>query len=599
MAEVYRARDDLLGRDVAVKVLSERYARDRSFVERFRREAQSAANLNHPNIVSLYDYGSDNGTYFIVMEYIDGRPLDDIIRREGALMPERAAEIAFDIAQALHRAHEGGLVHRDVKPSNVMITSTAQTKVTDFGIARAVTADGEQTVTQTGMVIGTASYLSPEQAQGNPVDARSDVYSLGCVLYEMLTGSPPFQGESPLAIVYKHVREDPPPPSQVNPDVPTALDAIVMKALAKNPDNRFASALEMKEDLRRFLGGQEVQATPLLLDDTSVAPRADRTSVMTTGEYEEPRRRRAVWPWLVGLLALALLGAGIWFALAQMQPTAPTVQVPNVVGRDFSEAIDILRQRGLQTSIDRRPNQRDEGEVFRQDPVAQDRVEEGTTVTLFVSSGPPQTTVPDLVGRTRREAPQLLRDADLRLGTITRTPSEDFGEGVILDQSPDADLQVDEDSPVDITVSTGPEVATVPFVEGLPVEQAIEAIENEGLRASTRDVASEDVEEGTVVEQDPPGGSDAELDDVVTISVSTGPEDTPLPDLRGIPAGAAEAELERLGLEVDQEDETDECIQPPNTVCNMSPEPGTPVEEGDSVTLFVQPSGGNGGEGSD
>jgi serine/threonine-protein kinase len=599
MAEVYRARDDLLGRDVAVKVLSERYARDRSFVERFRREAQSAANLNHPNIVSLYDYGADNGTYFIVMEYIDGRPLDDIIRREGALLPERAAEIAFDIAQALHRAHEGGLVHRDVKPSNVMITSTAQTKVTDFGIARAVAADGEQTVTQTGMVIGTASYLSPEQAQGNPVDARSDVYSLGCVLYEMLTGSPPFQGESPLAIVYKHVREDPPPPSRVNPDVPTALDAIVMKALAKNPDNRFASALEMKEDLRRFLGGQEVEATPLLLDDTSVVPRADRTSEMTTGEYEEPRRRRAVWPWLLGLLALGLLGAGIWFALAELQPSAPPVTVPNVVGRPVSEAIDILTARGLDPRVVNRPNERDDGEVFRQAPVAQEQVEEGSTVTLFVSTGPRQTTVPDLVGRTRHEAPQLLRDADLRLGTITRTPSEDFGEGVILDQSPDADLQVDEDTPVDITVSTGPEVATVPFVEGLPVEQAIEAIENEGLRASTRDAASEDVEAGTVVEQDPPGGSEAELDDIVTISVSTGPEDTPLPDLRGIPAGAAEAELERLGLEVDQEDETGECIQPPNTVCNMSPEPGTPVEEGDSVTLFVQPSGGNGGEGSD
>jgi eukaryotic-like serine/threonine-protein kinase len=599
MAEVYRARDELLGRDVAVKVLSERYARDRSFVERFRREAQSAANLNHPNIVSLYDYGSDNGTYFIVMEYIDGRPLDDVIRREGALLPERAAEIAFDIAQALHRAHSGGLVHRDIKPSNIMITSGAQTKVTDFGIARAVAADGEQTVTQTGMVIGTASYLSPEQAQGNPVDARSDVYSLGCVLYEMLTGSPPFQGESPLAIVYKHVREDPPPPSHANPDVPQALDAIVMKALAKNPDNRFSSAQEMKEDLGRFLGGHQVQATPLLLEDTSAVPRSDRTSVMTTGEYEEPRRRRSVWPWLLGLLVLGLLGAGIWFALAQLQPPAPTVTVPNVVGRPLGEAIEILNQRDLDPRPVDRPSQRDEGDVFRQDPVAQDRVEEGSTVTLFVSTGPRQTTVPDLVGRTRSEARQLLRDADLRLGATTRMSSEDFDQGVILDQSPDAELEVDEGTFVEITVSTGPEIATVPFVEGLPVEQAIEAIENAGLRASTRDVPSDDVEGGTVVEQDPAGGSEANLDDVVTISVSTGPEDTPLPDFTGLPAGAAEAELERLGLQVDQEDETGECIQPPNTVCSMSPEPGTPVEEGDSVTLFVQPSGGDGGEGED
>jgi beta-lactam-binding protein with PASTA domain/tRNA A-37 threonylcarbamoyl transferase component Bud32 len=599
MAEVYRARDELLGRDVAVKVLSERFARDLSFVERFRREAQSAANLNHPNIVSLYDYGSDNGTYFIVMEYIDGRPLDDIIRREGVLLPERAAEIASDIAEALHKAHGGGLVHRDIKPSNVMITSGGQTKVTDFGIARAVASDGEQTVTQTGMVIGTASYLSPEQAQGNPVDARSDVYSLGCVLYEMLTGSPPFQGESPLAIAYKHVREDPPPPSHANPDVPAALDAIVMKALAKNPENRFSSALEMKHDLDRYLGGQQVHATPLLVEDTADIPRADRTSVMTTGTYEEPRRRRSVWPWLLGLLLLALLGAAIWLALAEMRPTAPQVRVPNVVGRDFSEAIAILNRRGLDPAVTRRPNERDEGTVFRQDPPAQERVDEGATVTLFVSSGPRETVVPDVVGRTKREAQQLLREAKLRLGTTTKTPSDTFGEGVILDQSPDAEVEVPEGSTIDITVSTGPEVTDVPFVEGLPVEQAVEAIENADLEANTRDVPSDDVEAGIVVEQDPAGGSEAEPGDVVDISVSTGPEATPLPDLTGQPAGAAEAELERLGLQVDQDTETGECLQPPNTVCSMDPEPGTEVEEGDRVTLFVQETGGDGGEGED
>ena len=220
MAEVYRARDELLGRDVAVKVLSDKFSRDSVFVERFRREAQSAANLNHPNIASIYDYGDDGGTYFIVMEYIDGKPLSDVIDAEASLMPERAAEIASDVARALERAHASGLVHRDIKPANIMLDSNGQTKVTDFGIARALTADGEATMTQTGMVIGTASYLSPEQAQGNPVDPRSDVYALGCVLYEMLTGSAPFQGDSPLSIAYKHVRENPVPPSTLNPDVP-------------------------------------------------------------------------------------------------------------------------------------------------------------------------------------------------------------------------------------------------------------------------------------------------------------------------------------------------------------------------------------------
>ncbi|MGH2694455.1 MAG: Stk1 family PASTA domain-containing Ser/Thr kinase, partial [Actinomycetota bacterium] len=310
MAEVYRARDELLGREVAVKVLSERFASDRSFVERFRREAQSAASLSHPNIVSLYDYGADNGTYFIVMEYIDGRPLSDVIEEEGPLLPERAAEIAADVAKALARAHDAGLVHRDVKPSNIMITTSGQTKVTDFGIARALTR-GDQTVTQTGMVMGTAAYLSPEQAQGNPVDARSDIYSLGCVLSQMLTGSPPFTGDTPLSIAYKHVRENPTPPSAVNSDVPRDLDAIVFKAMAKNPDNRYQSSSELAGDLDRFLAGQTVHATPILSDETAVAPTVSETRVLegtaAYPEYEE-RRRGPGWYVALALVILALLG---------------------------------------------------------------------------------------------------------------------------------------------------------------------------------------------------------------------------------------------------------------------------------------------------
>ncbi|HEX2170903.1 MAG TPA: Stk1 family PASTA domain-containing Ser/Thr kinase, partial [Dehalococcoidia bacterium] len=402
MAEVYRARDELLGREVAIKVLSERFSQDNSFVERFRREAQAAANLSHPNIVSLYDYGADDGTYFIVMEFIEGKSLADIIAAEGALMPERAADIAAEVAAALQRAHAAGLVHRDIKPGNIMITSAGQTKVTDFGIARAVTRDGEATMTQTGMVIGTAAYLSPEQAQGNPVDARSDVYALGCVLFEMLTGRTPFAGDTPLSIAYKHVRENVAPPSETNPDVPRELDAIVLKAMAKNPDNRYASATEMQEDLQRYLGGQTPHATPLLADDTAeLAAAAGGTQVMRrpdTAVYpaEAERRRRGAGFWiLLSLLILAMFGGLAWLLLNNLLGQdagggATRVEVPRVVGRQLGAARALLEERGLVPEV-RRTDSREApaNEVIRQNPEAGRRVAEDSSVRLLVSSGPP------------------------------------------------------------------------------------------------------------------------------------------------------------------------------------------------------------------
>jgi beta-lactam-binding protein with PASTA domain/predicted Ser/Thr protein kinase len=595
MAEVYRARDDLLGRDVAVKVLSERFAGDRSFVERFRREAQAAANLNHPNIVSLYDYGSDNGTYFIVMEYIDGRPLDDVIRAEGALLPERATDIAADVAQALQRAHSSGLVHRDIKPSNIMITSSGQTKVTDFGIARAMARDGEQTMTQTGMVIGTAAYLSPEQAQGRPVDARSDVYSLGCVLYEMLTARPPFTGDTPLSIAYKHVREDPAPPSRTNPDVPRPLDAVVMKAMAKNPDNRYPTAMELKTDLDRFLAGQKVEATPLLSDDTVVGDRVAATSVLREPEYEPEERRRNVLPLvLLGLLLVGLLGALAWFVLGA-PPTAADVRVPNVVGERESDAVARLDDRGLDWEITRRFSDRPEGVVFEQDPVGGRLVEEGATITLSVSRGVRQVTVPELVGSTVEEARRILEDRRLRLGGVTRQADPTVPQDQVISQDPAADERVDENSPVNLVVSSGPEVAIVPFVEGQEQSEAEAEIQAAGLIPEVDTQPSAEVEEGFVIAQEPPGGTRLEQNDVVRILVSEGSQETPLPDVTGQDAATARAALEALGLEVDDSPETEPCTEPPGTVCRTDPPPGIPVAEGDEVTLFVQ-TGGDGGD---
>ncbi len=595
MAEVYRARDDLLGREVAVKVLAERLSTDRSFVERFRREAQAAANLSHPNIVSLYDFGNDEAAYFIVMELIDGRGLEAVIGDDGPLLPERAAEIAADVARALERAHNAGLVHRDIKPSNIMITSYGQTKVTDFGIARAL-GDGEQTMTQTGMVIGTASYLSPEQAQGNPVDARSDVYALGCVLYEMLAGRAPFQGDTPLSIAYKHVREDPEKPSTVNPDVPDALDAITMKALAKNPANRYQTAREMQEDLQRFVAGQQVHATPLLAGATAVAPPvATGTQVLRRTEEEwdpepEPDKRKA------GIyVAAALLILGVFALLAYLVANnllggsdAQEIRVPNVVGMDQDEARETLEERGFAVAVERRNSGKPRGEVVSQEPEGGERLEEGETVTIFVSEGRAQTEVPDLIGLTQEEAEEEIEAARLRLGELT-TESSDEEEGTVISQSPEPGSEVDRRSRVNLVISGGPEPVTVPSVIGQSEDTAVDEIEAAGLEAEVITAPSEE-DEGTVIAQDPEAGAEASPGDVVTITVSEGTEEREMPDVRGQDGDDAEEFLEAdFGLDVTQVEEPCANATPPGAVCRQDPEPGTPVSEGDSATLYVQP----------
>jgi serine/threonine-protein kinase len=596
MAEVYRARDELLGREVAVKVLNDKLSSDKSFVERFRREAQAAANLSHPNIVSLYDYGSDEGANFIVMELIDGRGLERIISEEGPLLPERAAEMASDVARALERAHATGLVHRDIKPSNIMITSYGQTKVTDFGIARAI-GDGEQTMTQTGMVIGTASYLSPEQAQGNPVDARSDVYALGCVLYEMLTGAPPFKGETPLSIAYKHVREDAEKPSMVNPDVPAALDAIVMKALAKNPDNRYQSAREMRDDLQRFVAGEKVHATPLLAGTTTVAPAASSgTQVIHREEEEwvddEPEKNRA------GIYVVAaLLILGVFALLAYLlannllggDETTSAVRVPDVVGEDQDEAREILEEKGFDVNIERKPSGKQEGIVTAQDPEAGDRLEEGETVTLTVSAGRPQTEVPEVVGLTQEEAEAEIAEAKLKVGDVTTETSEEFEEGTVISQSPEPGEEVDARSEVDLVVSGGVETVVVPSVIGQDEQTAIDEIQAAGLTADVLTAPSEE-EEGTVIAQDPEAGAEAEGGDIVTITVSEGAEEQEMPDVTGQDGDDAEAFLEgEFGLAVSQVEEPCAQATPPGSVCRQEPEAGTPISEGDSATLYIQP----------
>src|SRR4051812_44622757 len=428
MAEVHRGRDLRLGREVAVKVLRSDLARDPSFQVRFRREAQAAASLNHPAIVAVYDTGEDRtttgATPYIVMEYVEGETLRDVIRREGHLSSERAMSLSADICGALDFSHRNGIVHRDVKPGNVMITPQGTVKVMDFGIARAV-SDSAATMTSTAAVIGTAQYLSPEQARGESVDARSDVYSVGCLLYELVTGAPPFTGDSPVSVAYQHVREDPRLPSSINPEIPPELDAILLKAMSKNPANRYQSAAEMRNDLLRALAGQRVEATPVMGD-------AEKTTILaaTPGSYgygedgdwdedgDPARRRRRNRIIAIIAVAALLLGAGVGTVVAPTRgddtpPAAQQVAVPNLVGAGQADATTRLQQAGLTVGqVTNAPSTAEQkGLVTGTNPAAGAQIDKGATVDLVVGAGPNTLAIPAVVGSDVGDAKDNLRAA--------------------------------------------------------------------------------------------------------------------------------------------------------------------------------------------
>jgi beta-lactam-binding protein with PASTA domain/predicted Ser/Thr protein kinase len=539
MARVFRGTDRVLNRSVAVKVLSPQFASDDQFVARFRREAQAAAALNHPNIVSVYDTGDQGDVHYIVMEYMEGRTLRDVIRQEGPILPERASEIGQAVARALSSAHEAGLVHRDIKPGNIMLTRDGEVKVMDFGIARTSTGD---TLTQTAAVLGTASYLSPEQAQGTTVDARSDIYSLGCVLYEMLTGRAPFTGDSPVAIAYKHVREDAVPPGRLNPDVPSSLDAVVMKAMAKNPDNRYQTADELRQDLERASAGLPTVATPLLLADPTevVTHHPEGTAVMTgVPPDQEPERKRRWWIAVLVILLLAALGVAAYFLVQALLPPEPTgVQVPDVVGETEDDATQTLEDAGFEVEVEREFSEDvRRNEVFEQDPEAGQRLERGETVTITVSRGERQVEVPDLEGQTVGEAQGALADANLELGSVTNEASE-AEEGTIIDQDPGPGEQAQPGSAVNVTISSGPETVVVPNVVCQDIDEAQATITGAGLGFDvTGERFSDECPEGTVAEQNPGGGAEVVRGTTVRVKESQGPEPEPTVEITITPTG--------------------------------------------------------------
>jgi beta-lactam-binding protein with PASTA domain/predicted Ser/Thr protein kinase len=544
MAEVHLARDVRLGREVAVKVLRADLARDPSFQTRFRREAQAAASLNHPAIVAVYDTGEDlsgpNGsTPYIVMEFVEGRTLREVLKTEGRLMPRRAMEIVADVCAALDFSHRNGIVHRDVKPGNVMITPTGAVKVMDFGIARAV-ADAGATVTATAAVIGTAQYLSPEQARGENVDARSDVYSTGCLLYELLTGHPPFTGDSPVAVAYQHVRETARPPSSANPDVPPALDAIVMKALAKNPANRYQTAAEMRADLIRSIQGRPVSAEPIMSDDErttvlggtgAMAPSGYGGAAYGDGGYtgshlrepvEEERRGRRAAGWIALAVAVLLVFVLAAFLTARLLNGGgkSEVSVPNLVGKTRAAAEQAIRDAGLTVGeVKTVPSSaQDKDRVVSQDPQAGLGRKRDEQVSFSLGGGPASVSVPDVAGLTYDAAAQRLTDLKLKPQRVNADRSEPAGQ--VVGSDPKAGTPVAEGQTVKVVVSTGR--VEIPDVTGKSEGDARAQLNGAGFTnvVTQRAVPPDDFAAGTVFRMDPVGHTKAAFDQKITLFVA-------------------------------------------------------------------------------
>ena len=564
MAEVHRGRDARLSRDVAIKMLRADLARDPSFLNRFRREAQSSAGLNHPAIVAVYDTGQDHtglgsdaaDVPYIVMEFVEGQTLREVLKVEGRLPPRRAMEIVAEVCGALDFSHRNGIVHRDIKPANVMITRAGAVKVMDFGIARAI-ADNSATVTQTAAVIGTAQYLSPEQARGETVDARSDVYSTGCVLYELVTGHPPFTGDSPVAVAYQHVRENPVVPSSENPAIPRSLDSIIMKALAKNPMNRYQSAGEMRTDLLRALADRPVEAEAVLTDaertqyisklPPGAVPPGTVVPMSADGDDEDDGEgRRRAWLWAVLVAALLLvIGGGAWAIWALSGSDSPTkAAVPNVIGMNPAQANAAIASRKFtpptgtpQTASkcgvnpDTQPiASPTEGTVCTQSPPANSQQNEGTTVTYTVYKSP-TVQVPNVTGKQFADASNDLIGQGLKVARKD-VPSGQAA-GVVTDQNPKAFIKVGPGAPVTLSVSIGK--LPIPDVRGQKYADAVRSLNNQSWSVNPTPIivpTTDQAKDGTVADESPAANTLFPQSQQITLSVfafQPPPSPTPTP----------------------------------------------------------------------
>ncbi len=622
MAEVWRARDTRLARDVAVKRLRIDLASDPTFQARFRKEAQSAAGLNHPNIVAVYDTGeeldpsSQVSVPYIVMELVEGVTLRDVLRDGRKILPERALEFTAGVLDALDYSHRAGIIHRDIKPANVMLTPGGAVKVMDFGIARAV-ADTSATMTQTAAVIGTAQYLSPEQARGEKVDQRSDLYAVGCLLYELLVSEPPFKGDSPVSVAYQHVREAPVPPSQVDPEVTADMDAVTLKALAKNADDRYQDAREMRADVLRAMNHQKVHAVvaaPGANDPTAVMASPNETTAQRTAvaaapaavavqespdevEPEEKKSRRplAILLVLTGLLLAAMVTA-IYIILNPPADETEMVRVPVVTGVDQSTAENTLINNNLVPEIRGvEGTEEDEGRVLGQSPAAGETVEVGSTVELQVSQGPNTATVPDVRGMTEEQARSALSDAGFT--NIGRTDADPADEditaeaGTVTASRPSAEADVDPAEEVVLIVATGQSIVPDLSSQGYTESEARSVAQDAGFDSvSVETEETDEAEAGTVFRQEPAAGGPYPRSDTITIWIAEEVQVTELdvPNLRGYTEAEARDALERAGFTAEPSIRmvvTDEEV--PGIVFAQSPAANTVADPAEAIEIRI------------
>jgi eukaryotic-like serine/threonine-protein kinase len=590
MGEVYRAHDAVLAREVAIKVLHRSLSGDQGFVDRFRREARAAATLNHPNIVAVYDWGAVDGIYYMVMEYVHGRSVREILNAKGALQPGQAAAVLDQTLAALDHAHAKGIVHRDLKPENILITDEGVVKLTDLGLARAF-ADAKST--RAGAVTGTVQYLAPEQIRGEPADPRSDLYSLGIVGYELLTDRVPFTGETPMAIAYRHLSDRVPPPSAAAPGVPADLDAFIASATDPVRELRPESALAMRRDLATVIPTLERARTlSSLVHDvprvTRDAPEADTTAAVapaaitqTIAQIEQPRRRR--WRrFLVALLALVTLGVAAWGVWAYLLPHSHAI--PQLRGVPVDAATQQLHDLGFVVQVANGHYSSVPADTVKTvDPPQGTSLREGETVTLVPSLGPPPVAVPDVRGDTLEAATATLEQHALGVGEVKRIYDDRIAEGEVIRQSP-ADGQAPRGSDVALWISKGHAPVAVPTVVGKTQRQAEKLLRHDGFNPVVRFAFSQDVERDHVISVDPNEAKETAYGSPVTITVSQGPETFPAPRFTGLSGGEAKALAERYGLHVTFFNVPGTTA---TTIIGQNPVPGTTVRYGDTITLYV------------